>query len=68
MAQNATNNMMYKVTLGRHQLAVLINRKSGRPKNTHVYRFFSFARYLTKLATDKRLRGHPVSRSLASCF
>lgn len=68
MAQNATNNMMYKVTLGRHQLAVLINRKSGCPKNTHVHRLFSFTRYLTKLATDNRLRGHPVSRVLRRVF
>lgn len=68
MTQKATNNMMYKATLGRHQLAVLINRKPGRPKNTHIYRFFNFTRYLTKLATNKRLRGHPVSRILRCVF
>lgn len=60
--------MMFKLTLGRHQLAVTLNRKSGRPKNTPVYRFISFTRYLTKLATDKRFSGHPVSRVLRRVF
>lgn len=60
--------MTYKITLGRHQLAVLINRKPGRPKNTFVYRFFGFTRYLTKLATDNRFCGHPASRVLRRVF
>lgn len=60
--------MTYKITLGQHQLGFLINRKVGRPKNTLVYRFLNFTRYLTKLATDNRLRGHPVSRVLRRVF
>jgi len=60
--------MMFKTTLGRHQLAVTLNRKSGRPRKTIPTRFINFTRYLTMLATNKRLSGHPVSRVLRRVF
>jgi len=54
--------MTYTVGLGRHQIAVLISRKRGRPKKPLINQTNDFLSQLIRIATSRRLGGNPVSR------
>lgn len=60
--------MTYSITLGRHQIAVELSRKRGRPKKTFIKDSYSLISQLIKIGTDNRFTGHPVSRVLRRLF
>lgn len=60
--------MTLTINIGRHQLAVFLNRKSGRPKKTTFKRLLEFIAQAKKKAQDGRSHSQPLSRALRFVF
>lgn len=60
--------MIYTLTLGRHQLAISLGRKRGRPVKTPLIQLKESIAYLIKLTRDRRRAGHPISRIFRCLF
>lgn len=60
--------MTYLITLGRFQLAVSVNRKRGRPKETFLRHLNELIFHLIRIGTDNRFAGQPISRVLRRLF
>ncbi|NIT04011.1 peptidoglycan DD-metalloendopeptidase family protein [Candidatus Saccharibacteria bacterium] len=60
--------MNHSINIGRYQLAVSLDRKRGRPKETSIGHAYDFLVYLVKVGTSKRFAGNPVSRVLRRVF
>ncbi len=56
--------MTKTISLGRHKITIIFNRKLSRPRKTIFQKFQKSLTQLKKLAQDKRYSGHPVSRIL----
>jgi len=60
--------MNYLINIGKYQLAVSLNRRRGRAKETPIGHAYDFLVYLVEVGTSKRFAGQPVSRVLRRVF
>jgi hypothetical protein len=60
--------MTYLITIGKYQLAVSLNRKRGRAKETPIGHAYDFLVYLVEVGTSNRFAGQPISRVLRRVF
>ena len=63
-----TRFMIYRFNFGRHQMAICLNRRRGRPNKPLAIQAKEFISYLIKIGTNQRLGGHPLSRVLRRVF